>query len=910
MKHICILLQAQAALLSAVFTVAEARRCEVASPDGAILLTVDDSDPGALSIALDHKGRRVLSPSRIALDADGLAAPSRIKSSKVRKGLSETIDAPFYRQERIEMAWNSMDVKLDNGSAVEFRVYDDGVAWRHRLPARRDTMTVAGETVQLAFPGDPMTWLTYTHNEKNPMALDFQNTYSEVPLSEAKGSLSFLPLTVDGGEGVKLTVLESDLRSYPGMWMRPDSASRTLNAEFAPMPATFDYYPWRRQRYVTSTEPYIAKTAAGHSMPWRIIAVTESDTDMPVNDLVYALAEPSRVNDTSWIRPGKVAWDWWNDWRITGVPFEAGINTDTYKYYIDFAAANGIETVVLDEGWYNPSSGDMLTVIPAIDLPELVEYGRSKGVSIVLWTVFNVLDDRLEETCAKYADMGVAGFKVDFLDRDDAEAVDMTRRIAEACARHHLTLDYHGIYKPVGLNRTYPNVLNFEGLFGMEEVKWMSDKTDMPRYDVTFPYIRMMAGQVDYTPGAMRNATQRDWRAVFSQPMSMGTRCHQTATYIVYDSPFTMLCDAPSNYRGEEEWVGFVAGLPVVFDETRVVDGVMGEYIVTARRSGGSWYVGGMTNWTPRDIELDFAFLPAGQSFKVTAMVDGANASRTATDYTVRTDTVDSNSRMNISMAPGGGFAMRIEPVANVRAEVMPIPADKRAAIDPFYGKYIDCDGLYAVASPRVSDEALGVAADIIGHMLLKRPDIRQHMASRGAHVLIIGKDEATCDIPEYKHVCTEDPDSIAYINWRARGFGGAPEDELSAGCGEENLLALPGDKYTGENILIHEFAHLIHMLGICGVEPDFQQRLEALWQKARDNGLWKDTYAISCPEEYFAEAVQSFFNCNRFSDTPDGVHNHVNRRAKLRAYDPDMYALLSEYFNETDIPIRNNIHP
>ncbi len=410
------------------------------------------------------------------------------------------------------------------------------------------------------------------------------------------------------------------------------------------------------QEYVTETAPYIALADGARTYPWRIMAVTTSDTQMPVNNLVYALASPSRVPDTSWIKTGKVAWDWWNDWGLKGVPFKAGINTDTYKYYIDFASQNGLEFVVLDEGWYDPKSGDMLTVVPEINLPELIEYGRKRGVDIVLWTVFNVLDRQLEEACRKYSDMGIAGFKVDFLDRDDQTAVEMTYRLADAAARHNLTLDYHGIYKPAGINRTYPNVLNFESVFGMEEVKWTDIANDMPRYDVTFPYIRMMAGQVDYTPGAMRNASKADWKAVYYNPMSMGTRCHQLAAYIVHDSPFTMLCDAPTNYRGEEDCVEFIAGLPVTFDETKVISGEMGKHIVTARRNGGSWFVGGMTDWEPRDITVDYSFLPEGATFKATMMVDGINADKQAQDYAKTTATVTRDTKTSVHLASGGGF--------------------------------------------------------------------------------------------------------------------------------------------------------------------------------------------------------------------------------------------------------------
>ena len=752
--------------------------------------------------------------------------------------------------------------------------------------------------------GVPCVSFDCPFNDKKPMAMAYQNVYDITPLSKAQPKLAFLPVTVDCGS-VKLTLLESDLEAYPGMFVQSQQGKYGLKGVFAPYPAKTDFYPWRKQEYVTETTDFISRSRGSRSYPWRVLAITEKDTDMPVNNLVYALASPNRIGDTSWIKTGKVAWDWWNDWNLKGVPFKAGINMDTYKYYIDFASRNGLEFIVLDEGWYAPKSGDMLTVIPELDLPELIAYGKSKGVEIVLWTVFNVLDSQLEAACKKYADMGIKGFKVDFLDRDDQTAVEMVYRIAEMTARYKLTLDLHGIYKPTGINRTYPHIINFESVFGMEEVKWTDIKNNMPLYDVTFPYIRMMAGPVDYTPGVMRNATKADWRAMYYTPASMGTRCHQLAAYIVHDSPFTMLCDAPTNYLNEQECVDFIASLPVEVDSTFIASGELGKYIVTVRKKDVNWYIGGMTNWDERDVQLDFSFLPEGMSYTAVLFKDGVNANKQAEDYRKETIRIDKDSRLTLHLASGGGFAMKLE-LCPVHGQVTGIPEGKN--IPSFYQKYIETEGLYVTSSGKVSDEALLKACDIISLMLAKRPDVKAHMVKKGCHVMVIGKDEETCDLPEFAHICNCE-DSIKYWNWRARGFGGAPEDEFSSSCGEENLLALPQDKYVGENILIHEFAHLIHTVGIVGVEPDFNERLEALRQNAIRKGLWEKTYAVSNKEEYFAECVQSFFNCNRYAEPANGVHNWVNRRTKLKTYDPDMYRLLQEYFYEIEIPIHNVVH-
>ncbi len=882
---------------------AKEKKYVLSSPDGT--LKVEISAGNELAYQVMHGNDTILSHSNIGLVLENgtiVGKTPRITGERRRK-IKDNIESPFYRFKEFVATGNELDLKLKGGFGIIFRAYNEGVAYRFYTTQSSDII-IKEEQAEFNFKEDYTAYLPYTTNDKKPMAMAYQNVYDIIPLSKAQPKLAFLPVTVDCGS-VKLTLLESDLEAYPGMFVQSQQGKYGLKGVFAPYPAKTDFYPWRKQEYVTETTDFISRSRGSRSYPWRVLAITEKDTDMPVNNLVYALASSNRIGDTSWIKTGKVAWDWWNDWNLKGVPFKAGINMDTYKYYIDFASRNGLEFIVLDEGWYDPKSGDMLTVIPELDLTELIAYGKSKGVEIVLWTVFNVLDSQLEAACKKYADMGIKGFKVDFLDRDDQTAVEMVYRIAEMTARYKLTLDLHGIYKPTGINRTYPHIINFESVFGMEEVKWTDIKNNMPLYDVTFPYIRMMAGPVDYTPGAMRNATKADWRAMYYTPASMGTRCHQLAAYIVHDSPFTMLCDAPTNYLNEQECVDFIASLPVEVDSTFIASGELGKYIVTVRKKDVNWYIGGMTNWDERDVQLDFSFLPEGMSYTAVLFKDGVNANKQAEDYRKETIRIDKDSRLTLHLASGGGFAMKLE-LCPVHGQVTGIPEGKN--IPSFYQKYIETEGLYVTSSGKVSDEALLKACDIISLMLAKRPDVKAHMVKKGCHVMIIGKDEETCDLPEFAHICNCE-DSIKYWNWRARGFGGAPEDEFSSSCGEENLLALPQDKYVGENILIHEFAHLIHTVGIVGVEPDFNERLEALRQNAIRKGLWEKTYAVSNKEEYFAECVQSFFNCNRYAEPANGVHNWVNRRTKLKTYDPDMYRLLQEYFYEIEIPIHNVVH-
>lgn len=632
------------------------------SPDGKLVVEIDTE--GQLKYALKREGQLLLDKSLIGLVLEDRVLGENVKVRRVnrRSMIEETIVSPHYRFSSFNVVYNELDLQLKGNFGVVFRAYNEGIAYRLYTTAK-EGLTVRDEVVQMNFPKDYTTYMAYSTVKpgKDPYAMAFQNLYTKSSVTGVKtDNIAFLPITVDCGNEVKLTLLEADLEDYPGMFVKGDGKSTSLQGTFARYPTELKSFAPRAMKRVVERADYIAKTEGKRTYPWRIWAVSERDTEMPVNNLVYALASPNRIGDCSWIKTGKVAWDWWNDWGISGVDFKAGINMETYKCYIDFAADNHIEFVVLDEGWYDPGKGDMLTVIPKLDLPELVRYGKSKGVDLILWAVFNVLDDQLEAACKKYSEMGISGFKIDFLDRDDQTAVEMTYRIAEMAAKYKLTLDLHGFYKPTGLNRTYPNIINFESVFGMEEMKWSSVQKDMMEYDVTMPYIRMMAGPVDYTPGAMRNASKKDFKDIYYNPMSQGTRCHQLAAYVVHDSPLTMLADNPTAYKHEQECTDFIVSIPNKnIEETRVLQGKLGESVVIARKIGSSWYVGGMTDWTAREITLDFGFLGDG-TYEVVLFRDGVNADKQAEDYKKEIFTVTPDSEKKIRMASGGGFAMTV----------------------------------------------------------------------------------------------------------------------------------------------------------------------------------------------------------------------------------------------------------
>lgn len=629
------------------------------SPNGKLELTIRLGD--TLSYSLQCGTDNLIKNAHIGLElANGqiLGKMPQLLQKKAR-AVTENIVSPHYRFESFSTLYNEVNLKLKGNYGVIFRTYNEGVAYRIYTTFKKD-IEIRNEIAEFNFDKDYSCYLSYCNGSKDPFAMAFQNTYDVKSLSKISDIPAFLPATIDYGKGLKLTIMESDLEAYPGMFVQSQGAKHSLKGVFAKLPSATDQNAWRKQEYVSERARNIAKVIGNRFLPWRILAVSEKDTDMPVNNLVYALATPNRIGDCSWVKGGKVAWDWWNDWGISGVDFKAGINMNTYKHYIDFASKNGIEYVVLDEGWYKPASGNMMQVIPELDLPELVSYAKNKKVDIILWTVFNVLDAQLEEACKYYSQLGIKGFKVDFLDRNDQKAVEMTYRIAEMTAKYRLTLDLHGFYTPTGLNRTYPNIINFESVFGMEEMKWSTTEKDMPLYDVTFPFIRMAAGPVDYTPGAMRNATKKDFKDIYYNPMSQGTRCHQIATYIVFDSPLTMLADNPTAYRKEQECTSFIASLALQTDETKILQGEIGKYIVSARRNGNNWQVGALTNWDERDILINFNFLKDDTTYKVELMRDGVNANKQAQDYEHEIKYVTRDSLLNIHLAQGGGFAIKI----------------------------------------------------------------------------------------------------------------------------------------------------------------------------------------------------------------------------------------------------------
>lgn len=664
MKKLNLLLTCTCALFA--LSVQGQKQLLLSSPDGKLKSTITVGDK--LTYDISCNGQQVLAPSPISATLDnGKVWGDKARLSKVTEKKNDTqIDAPFYRSSCVRDYYNELTLRFKGDYSVVFRAYNDGVAYRFVNHAKKP-FCILNEEVDYRFPADVTASVPYVNAGKDgdyngQFHNSFENVYTTAPISQLnKKRLMFLPLVVQATPEVKVCITETDLNNYPGLYLTNAKGSNSLSGIQAPYPKTMKQGGHNNlQMRVQTREEYIAKVDGPRNFPWRVAVVTTRDTQLAASNLSYLLAEPSKLSDTSWIKPGKVAWEWWNDWNLCGVDFKTGVNNATYKAYIDFASQYGIEYVILDEGWAVNLKADLMQVVKEIDLKELVDYAAARNVGIILWAGYYAFERDMENVCRYFSEMGVKGFKVDFMDRDDQLMTDFNHRAAAMCAKYHLILDLHGTHKPAGLNRTYPNVLNFEGVHGLEQMKWRPAGFDQITYDVMIPFIRQVAGPMDYTQGAMRNATRENYYPSYSEPMSQGTRCHQLAMYIILESPFNMLCDSPSNYMREQESTSFIAQVPTVWDETVVLDGKMGEYIITARRKGDTWYVGGLNNWDARDVEVDLSFLSSG-SHKAVLFKDGVNAHRTARDYKREEVSVSSAQPLKVHLAPGGGFTLQID---------------------------------------------------------------------------------------------------------------------------------------------------------------------------------------------------------------------------------------------------------
>ena len=641
---------------------------EVSSPNGKVKVEVTNDNTIKWSVTYD--GKTVLLPSEINIQLRqanktlGLGKIGKVS----KKQIQSSFNNPFYKKATISDNYGQLLLYTNQKFTIEVRAYNDGAAYRLISGHTKSTMVV-NEVAEYCFDADYQAFVPYVNDTRGGerYCYSFESYYDEQPLSKMfTDSLAITPLAVCLPEGMKAIVMDAGVENYPGM-MLVKGQGNTLKAQFAPYPLAQEIGGFDRLNLVPSKRAdYIAKLQGRQSLPWRAVVITEKDADIMNCDMSQRLAPACRIADTSWIRPGKVAWDWWNNCNITGVDFPSGMNTNTYLYYIDFAAKNHIEYIIIDEGWSGKESL-MSNLSDEIDLKRLIAHGQEKGVGIILWSSWRNLigNDPLggttvsEQVMKHYADMGIKGFKVDFFDRDDQQVIASAYQLAECAARHHLVLDYHGL-KPFGIQRAYPNIFNFEGVKGLENSKWEPRSGngplhDQPHYDVTIPYLRMLAGPLDYTPGAMANAMKDSFFGNNDHPMSQGTRVHQMAMYTTFEAPLQMLADSPTKYMQNQECTDFIAQVPTTFDETIALDGELGKYTLIARRKGSTWYLAAMTDWVPRDLTVDLSFLGSGQH-QADIFADGVNAGKEATDYLHTRKTVSSSDRLPVHLSSGGGW--------------------------------------------------------------------------------------------------------------------------------------------------------------------------------------------------------------------------------------------------------------
>jgi alpha-glucosidase len=642
-----------ALLFTVVVSQASAKSFTLSSPNGKNTVTVIIGKKVGYQLRVN--GQMVIDTSFISLSLNNRVLGV---DGKFKKSVTNTVSGfihPVVQQKSAEIADKYNRLKLVfKGYDIEFRAYDDGVAYRFILHDKGEVV-VKKEQVAFNFAGNYGLWFP----EETSMMTHMERLYLHTSFDELdKGQFCSMPVLVDAGVA-KLAITESDLYDFPGMYLQVGGGNNLTGTHpaFALKDKEVDLseHGGDRNIPVTLKAGYIAKTSGNRTFPWRIIAIAENDAGLITNQMVFKLARAKAEGDFSWVKPGKVAWDWWNALNIYGVDFKSGVNTQTYKYYIDFASKYGIDYIILDEGWY--VLGDLMNVVPDIDMEEIVGYGKEKNVGIILWVVWKTLDDQWDAAFDRFEKWGIKGIKVDFMQRDDQWMVDYYWRVAKEAAKRHMLVDFHGSYKPSGLRRAYPNVITREGVHGLEHNKWGDEET--PDLDVTLPFIRMLAGPMDYTPGAMINAQKDNFRAVWNRPMSQGTRCHQLAMYVVYESPLQMLADSPSHYYDEPETMEFLSKVPTVWDETKVLDAEVGEYVLLARKSGNEWYIGAMTNWTARDLEIDLSFL-GNDEYTIDIWQDGVNAHRYGNDFKKVSRKVTGSDSLKIHLAPGGGWAARV----------------------------------------------------------------------------------------------------------------------------------------------------------------------------------------------------------------------------------------------------------
>ena len=645
---------------------AQENEYQLSSPAKNIAITV--SAGNNISYTVSYKGKSVLLPSEIALvlnDGKVLGEKNGVDKTEQRSVNKEV--KPLYGMAKVyKDLFNELTISFSNNYQLIFRAYNNGVAYRF-VTSIPGTIQVKEENINYRFASDLEGFIQTT----NSYQFSYEAEYLKRNISTlTKKTLGAMPLLVESN-GVKIALTEADLLDYPGHYFQYDGnfTLKGIAPKFVLKDSIGGQSNFNKISY--DDAKYIAESNGTRSFPWRLMVMEENDKDLLYNNLVYLLASENKIGDATWIKPGKVSWDWWNANNLTGVNFKSGFNTNTYKYFIDFAARNKIEYIMMDEGWSDQfdllkvNDGSVVTdgstqLSGKLDMPFLFKYAKQKGVGIVLWCVWHTLDRQMIEALNQFEKWGVKGVKVDFMNRDDQTVVNFYQRLATEAAKRKMIVDFHAAFKPTGMERTYPNILNFEAVQGLEWSKFST--VDLLTQATILPFTRMIAGPMDYTPGGMYNANKNDYKQSFYRPMTQGTRCNQLAMFTMYYAPFEMLADAPTAYEKEPEILRYLSAMPTTWDETIPLDGKVGDYAIIARRKARDWHIGGLNNWTGKSVQLSFNFLKSGE-YTATIFMDGANADRIGNDYIKEIRKANRNTVININMANGGGFAIKLQPV-------------------------------------------------------------------------------------------------------------------------------------------------------------------------------------------------------------------------------------------------------
>ena len=642
----------------AVFTAA-AKTYTLGSPDGSISVEVNVGDN--VNYSVTRNGHIALENCAIAMETSvaTYGVQPKVKSAKTSEHRGVYRPYNHYKTREVADNYNELKLTFKDGWSLEFRAYDNGAAYRI-VTSAKGRMTVSNETVEYRMPQEAQVCLSLENmpGEKDPFRTMYERkyTFEKVAQLDAEKQMSYLPILATTDSWVML-ITETDLYDYPAVFFHSDSTD-VLKSLFPKVVNKTEPYNARRET-VIGTENYIAETDAARTFPWRVITLVDNEADLIHSHLTGQMARGRDMNvDWSWIKPGKVSWDWWCDFSLPGVDFVYGVNNDTYKYFIDFAAEFGIPYIILDEGW-TVDSYTPFVFSKDINVPELVAYGKEKGVGLILWVSWLAVDKNFDTIFQTYRDWGVSGMKIDFMDRSDQYMVNFYDRTASKAAENKLIVDFHGSMTPKGWDIQYPNILAYEAVLGLEQ-KWRC----RPDNTIWLPFVRNILGGTDFTPGAMVTAHSKymdrgSW--IKQHPMSVGTRCFQLAMYIVLDSGTQMLADSPHRYRLEPHCTKFIADSPTLWDETKVISADLGGHLLLAKRSGDLWYVGGIASKAHQQ-ELKLDFLGEGE-YKLTAIQDGINAHQLAIDHKVVEQTVTKDSVINIKMVDEGGFVCRIEPV-------------------------------------------------------------------------------------------------------------------------------------------------------------------------------------------------------------------------------------------------------